>query len=233
MHWLEQKDTFNAHTTEAIHHGLETIEKMGATYSYVKMVPFVGTLIPDEPIQGPIFALGSTTMMRVAMERKWSPGVIFNENFRYEAWKGGYGNHLINRDGVVSRFEDAVPPVHLRKIFVRPCEDLKSFSGHLTDSETFLQWRDGILASDREHHDLPIRADTMVVISEPKIMLREWRLFVVGRRVVDASQYRAAGYGLSLSTDVDKDVLDFGQQMVDVWSPADHFVLDIAATPDR
>jgi hypothetical protein len=109
MHWLLQENISTEEQLAPYIEGLNAIKAKGATWSFVKLIPFAGDVIPNDDYRGKkVFALGSTSMIKAAQKRNWYPGVIFNGNFCYEACERGWGKEsMLNGDGVVCKFKDA------------------------------------------------------------------------------------------------------------------------------
>ena len=227
MHWLLQENISTPEQLEPYVRGLDSIKRIGATWSFVKLVPFIGDVIPDDDYTGKkVFALGSTSLITAAQKRNWKPGVIFDpETFRYEAWLKGWGKeNLLNGDGVVTRFANARID---GPVFIRPCEDQKTFTGRVIEEDELTKWQFCINDGEQSSDAYTLTNDTMVVVAPVKRILREWRFFVVNGKVISGSQYRDA-YGLCESELVDSYVYDYAQEMASRWQPATCFVLDIA-----
>lgn len=232
MHWLLQENLGTEERQKPYIDALNYLkDHHNITWSFVKLIPFADTVEPDNDYSNQeVFALGSTSLMRVAKLKGWYPGVIYNENFRFEKWLEHYGkNNLLNGDAIVSRFEDA--KILEPNAFVRPCEDLKAFDGMLIDSDVLTQWQKDISNGEKSTRAIQLNSDTMIIVSPIKIIYREWRFFVVNKTVITGSQYKNM-YGKCLSTDIDNDVIEFVKSMVIIWQPADCFVIDVADTPD-
>jgi hypothetical protein len=228
MHWLLQENLSTPEQLVPYISGLNAIKKIGATWSFIKLIPFSGEVIPADDYNGKkVFALGSTSLVLAAQKYGWKPGVIYNENFRYEAWLKGWGKeNLLNGDGVISRFANARID---GKAFIRPCEDLKAFTGFVIDEDYLTKWQFSINEGEKSTRSLQLTNDTMVVVAPPKLVLREWRFFVVNGKVISGSQYRTA-YSKNETADVDADVYAYAQNMADTWNPAPCFAIDIAST---
>ena len=234
MHWLLQHNLSTDEQRQRFVDALDSLKPLGATWSFIKLIPFAGDVEPDDDYTGKkVFALGSTSLIAGAKKRNWNPGVIYNpETFRHEAWIKGFGKeNMLNGDGVVQRFGD-VRPVSGTHVFIRPCEDLKAFSGQVIDADQLRDWVARTIEGEVSSRCLQLNTDTMVVVAEPKFLYREWRFFVVGGEVVAGSQYRDVYGQKREDPNVDPDVQRFTQRMVDKWKPADCFVLDIAATAE-
>ncbi len=234
MHWLLQHNLSTDEQRQEFVDALEGIRPLGATWSFIKLVPFVGTVEPNDDYSGrKVFALGSTSLILAAQRYGWSPGVVFNpEMFRYEAWLKGLGaENLLNGDGWVMPFGHRIGHMKLPhdKVFIRPCEDLKAFTGHVISVADLCDWQKRVKEGEISTRALQLTSDTPIVVSSVKSVLREWRFFVVGGKVITGSQYRTM-YGKSVSADVDRDVWDYAQKMVDLWQPAECYVLDIGET---
>lgn len=226
MHWILQENLYSEATRVDLDRQVAALGEVGATYQLVKLVPFFGLFQPEiaDP-KGRVIALGSTTMMKVVQERGWKPGIFINENFRFEAWRSGFGaENLFNGDAVVRRFADLEITSDR---FIRPCEDLKAFTGFVTTPAQWTDWKQRVLAGEKSTEFTQLDADTMIVAAEPRSIFREYRVFVVGGKAISASLYRTLD-GPERSADVDSDVYAFAQAMVDRWNPAEAYALDIA-----
>lgn len=65
-----------------------------------------------------------------------------------------------------------------------------------------------------------------------KDIYQEYRFFVIDGKVVTGSLYKQGGKPLS-SPIVNDDVLQFAEDMVNIWCPDRGFVIDIAVLPDN
>jgi hypothetical protein len=236
MHWLLQSNLATDEQRQQYVDALDTLKPLGATWSFIKLIPFAGDVEPDNDYTGKkVFALGSTSLILAAQKRGWLPGVIFDPvTFRHEAWLSGWGrNNLLNGNGYVARFGDPLPfTLDCVKIFIRPCEDLKAFSGHVIEAGNLRDWQKRVRDGEVSTRALQLSSDTKIVIAPVHNVLREWRFFVVGGKVITGSQYRTyfstyADRSAGITADVPADVTTFAQAMADRWSPAACFVLDV------
>lgn len=232
MHYLLQSNLSTeegqAPFVAALEHLCATVPT--ASWSFVKLVPFAGTIEPERDYGPRVFPLGSTSMTTASRIYGWTPGVVYDPiTFRFEAWRQHWGTaNLINGDAVVTAFGAAKATA---KVFMRPCQDLKAFSGLTLNPDELEDWQRRVGAGEQSTRTEMLSLQTPVIVAPVKVILREWRTFVVGGRVVAASQYAHLGRR-DRSAHVDADVLTFAQQMVDLWQPAPCFVLDIGETND-
>lgn len=232
MHWLMQQNLSTEAQLVPFIEALDSLKPLGATWSFIKLIPFVGDVEPDIDYAGrKVFALGSTSLILAAKKRGWSPGVIYDPViFDYRAWLKNLGKeNLLNGDGVVCRFEEAaevMADMGLNKAFVRPCEDLKAFTGEVMKRENLADWVARVKDGEVSTRALQLTSLTPVVVARSKFVYREWRFFVVDGKVISGSQYRDA-YGKREDVDVPPDVWTFAQAMVNLWPMAPCFVIDI------
>jgi hypothetical protein len=221
MHWVIQDGLFNETGFHDLTSVLETLE---LPHTLVKVIPFSHELEPKPEVENPIVVMGSTTLVKIAKSYGWGPGGWFNENFTFEKWREHWGNHLLNADSKVCRFED----INLTECsFIRPVDDLKSFSGMLVYPAEFAEWQQKICRYD----DGTITKDTLVTVAKPKIIRTEFRFFVVKGKVITGSIYKIGSMVLS-DANVDQCFYDWAQARVDEWQPDDAFVIDLANTPN-
>ena len=86
--------------------------------------------------------------------------------------------------------------------------------------ETIQRYSDGYMT---------LRPDTPISVSSVKEIAMEWRLYVVGGKVVAGSRYRQWGLPDIQPIDTNTAPWQFAQEMVDKWQPAEAFVLDVAS----
>jgi hypothetical protein len=224
---------------------VDTLNSLGLKHFVVKVVPGTDILLPAETdtsrstkdvedmehvevdASEPVIAMGSYTLAKIAKARGWTPG-SFTDNTSYEVWSKAWGpERLLNPRARVVTFGEA--DFDGEMAFIRPVEDSKAFPGNVFDREEFLHWKETVLKVTEASG--PLNKDTVVMISPPRVIYTETRLFVVDGKVVTASVYKR-GNRVVYDATFDEDIVAYGQECVDVWQPNEAFVLDIAQTPD-
>jgi hypothetical protein len=230
MHWLLQSNLSTEEGQRPFVDALNNLvaQEPTASWSFVKLVPFAGTVEPERDYGPKVFPLGSTSMTTASRIYGWSPGVIFDpDTFRFEAWRDHWGRaNLINGDGVVTWFGNAVA---IDKVFMRPCMDLKAFTGLTLNPDQLVDWQRRVADGEQSTRTEMLSLTTPVLVAPVKVILREWRFFVVNGVVVSGSQYAHLGRR-DRSAQIDSDVWEFARDMVAIWQPAACFVLDIGET---
>lgn len=235
MFWIVQSNLYQEQNYQQM---MDALVRLGVEHQSVEVESFVGKeakLIPEPviPAGKAVFVCGSTKLMRMAIKRGWEPGSFMNANMRYEAWDAALGDELLNHGAKLAEFGSVELPEY-GEWFIRPCEDGKAFTGRPFYREEFNKWRDHLNASNGvvvnnnfERIARGVPDNTPVAFSPVRKILREYRFFVVDRKIVTGSLYKMGGK-LSTDSTVDEDVLAYAEKMVDRWQPSRAFVIDIA-----
>ena len=169
-----------------------------------------------------LFVLGSYRLSRMATEKGFYPGSFSNEHFNYASWTQHWTKeNMLNGEYLKQKVTDIQIPEHWDSVFARPLEDDKLITGGLFKKEDLLM---ALATKITEAHK-----DKFLIISEKKTILAEYRFFVIDGKVITGSLYKIRGQ-LITSESIDKDAAVYAQEMVDLWSPSQAFVLDIALT---
>lgn len=220
---------------EDTHKLASALDRMGLAYSWHKVVPFVGLLDPPAVVadKNAVVMFGSYSMWRTAKKEGYKPGVFVLRPFVGEK---PWHPYLLN--GADARF------VVLRDIpselagedtewFIRPVADNKEMAGTVMTSAEIVATAEKVLKLKKK--EIPrgsLRHDTELMLAKPIRIMKEWRLWVVGGRVVTWSLYKE-GARLVYRHEIDDDALEFAQRMVDI-NPgySDAFVIDVCRTAD-
>ncbi len=209
------------------------LDRLGLSYSWHKVVPFVGTLIPEPvvPDSKAVVMFGSYALWRYAEAKGYAPGVFTLRPFvQEEAWQP----YLLNGpDALFLSLRDI--PERLRDDsnawFLRPVGDGKEEPGSVKSAEEIIQMASRVLAlAESEIPAGSLRHDTLLMLTKPVHIMKEWRLWVVAGEIVTFSLYRE-GRRVVYRHEIDDDALAFAQEMVDI-NPgyATAYVLDVCRT---
>lgn len=225
MRWIIQENLYNE---TGFHDLLRALDMIGSPYSVHKVVPFSHELIPEPVIQPGerVIVCGAYTMTKIAAREGWSPGAYMNGNFEFEVQVDNWRSLMLNDESYVCRFDQVEK--WYEPFFIRPTSDSKVFAGEVMYWEGFCEWRDRVLALDWE---ASLQPDTMVIVSRVKKILKEYRTWVIGGKIVTSSLYKE-GNRVLYSTLVPDGVIEFANDCIKRWSPHDAYVLDIADTGD-
>ncbi len=213
----------------------EALDRLDIAYTWHKVIPFVGTLTPEPvvPDRESVVLFGAYSLWRHAQAHGYWPGVFKLRPFVHEhAWHP----HLLNgADALFLHLRD-IPerlPDDGRRWFLRPVDDSKEEPGNVKTTSDIIQMAQRVLALDED--EIPsgsLRHDTLLMLTKPVDILKEWRLWAVDGRIVTYSLYKE-GSRVVYRHEIDNDALAFGQRMVDLnpgYSQA--YVIDICRAED-
>lgn len=227
MHWVVAE---NIYREAGVDNLLQVLKQEGIPHSVHKIIPFIGGIEPDIDIDGPVMLMGPYSMLRVAQRKGWTPGVFDLSQVTYGEHIAHWGGHMLNADAIFCAFSDVGENVADDVFFMRPVFDSKVFAGKVFDLDEYAKWRHSVVVLG-EDDGAGLRADTRVMVSSPKVISREYRLWVVDGRVVTASLYRQGGRSIH-SPIVEDSIKSFGRERASEWMPNRAFVLDVAQLPD-
>lgn len=233
--WLIERGVYREHAA-----AFKTeVERQGMVCAEVDYRP--GKQPPSD-ILGPISLAdnacvvlwGTLPLMRqIQLRRAWVPGGwCHHDNLNCSAYYAYFGQYLLNRYYSIL---PGVEAIRLQEqlfaefgpedeVFVRPNGVHKLFTGTAAHKDNFCD----AIASSR--YD----PTTLIVISTPQEIGREWRLVIAGNDIVASTQYRNTG-AISVSQGCPQVVLQFASEMLhDVrWRPDPVFTMDICESNDK
>jgi hypothetical protein len=199
--------------------------RLGYPSLSVKVTPFSDE-VPDVPSDRPVLFYGSARFIQnVQRLGRWIPGAFWEERlFRFSTLLQNYGSHMLNASAQISTMAEFAAQTmnETREFFIRPDRDLKEFAGGIFTFAEFRDWADRLRPGGFE-----IDLSMPIVAADPLVIDEEWRLFVADQRVVTGSLYRQSGE-LCVSRALPDNVMQFGNLIARLWSPAPLFALDVA-----
>lgn len=203
---------------------IDSIKRMGLKYDIVKHRPFTHDIVtlnhkPYSTTDKNVFVWGGTGMAKTASKLGWIPGSLLNDNHNFEVYSKHYGKNMFNSDSIILNFEMCDFSMLPNLFFARPTLDNKSFTGKVFSKDEFINLHTQFKANKWN-------TNFNIQIATPKNIQKEFRFWVVGDKVVTGSLYR---YGQNVFYDnvIDDDAFDFAQNMINIYKPAQAFVIDI------
>lgn len=231
MHYIIQDGFFNETGMTDL---VDYLERLDIPFTLVKVVPFVGEIIPDVEVAGNVICFGSYSMRHHAKKKNWYPGVFDLEEIADQLYTvpNVWTKHLLNADSVICSFADVgitANNLGLQEFMLRPVSDSKVFAGGVMRLSDYMEWRR--LVVDLEEDDgTSLRANTECMVSAPKQIYSEYRIFVIGDKVVTQSQYKINSR-VQYSRQVGDDVISFAKERIAELHLADAYCLDLCRTP--
>lgn len=231
IQWVVQNNLTKPELMEDLKGACAAIE---VDHIEVKVIPFSADL-PDYPEEKHSIFYGSTTMMYNVLEKyKKSgrvPGLFFYEDtFTMENYFNKWGKHMLNYDAGISSFRELIKKEYNpdQLLFIRPNDDSKSFCGEVVEFNRVESWYNNLIGYENVKLDL----DTKIVAGEPYNIKKEWRLWIVNKKVVSSSQYKD-GQFLKKIKDAPVEVIEFAESRCNEYVPHDIFVMDICLCTDE
>lgn len=226
MHYVLQENVYNENGYESL---IRILERTGTPHTFVKVIPFVGELIPEPVLTGPVVCFGTYSMRNTAKKNGWTPGVWDLEEFDYATCIEHWKLEMLNHDSITFNLKDFGLIKDHSDAFYRPSGDNKHFSGGIKTHEEMKKLVDGTLALREDEVFYGLQPDTKIIRSSPKEIYSEYRTWFIDGKLVTASQYKQ-GDRVLYSEVVDEDILKYARDLVSVWNPAQAFVLDVCRT---
>ena len=167
-------------------------------------------------------------------EQRWQPGAFATtENYFCSNYVNHFGEYWLNRDYLMLPFGDVKRQKQLLfdtfgvdgRIFVRPDSPLKLFTGQTASFDSF--------DTDVEYmgfYEFPIQS--LVVVSSPKNVEREWRFVAANQDIVAGCLYCENGQFES-KPEVDDDAKKLAEKIASCdYSPDPVWIVDICQTSD-
>ena len=223
MHWVIQGNMFHEDKFADL---IAALVRFEIPHSLHKVVPFVGELEPDIDIAGRVICIGTHSMRHIAKKKNWYPGVfdLAEHDFRKQLER--WGEHMLNYDSRISRFEDAY--FNDDYAFIRPIDDTKHFSGLVTDRITLKAWQKQVCELKLDN-GTSLTADTMVQVNDPLEIWREVRYWIVKGDIVTSSVYKT-GKRVQYFSNIDETMDQYVRDRVSEWQPREAFVIDVCET---
>lgn len=214
VHWIVDRTL--GRSEGSYFHLIEQLERSETPHSVVLKPPGADyvTDLDGQPIDlainGPVFIVGTMGMKNVAAKQGWFPG--YADAPGQDELKTAWADHLLNHDGLTANLHTINPEWF--EFFARPVEDSKVFTGKVFRREEFLEWRGSV-------KDIP------VLIAPVKKIFAEFRLYVIGGKIVTGSQYKR-GDTVFYNGDLDSEMVKYAEARIAEYCPRRAFCLDIA-----
>ena len=229
INWILEKNIFDTEKEM-----IKIIESNGFSAHVFKYIPILCNIktIPVSNKEIVIF-YGSLNAASVINKKfNFWPGVIGNFDL-YDCcnYYPYFHKNLLNSNCAMLTFSDLIKKKKNlfskfgvnNRIFIRPNSGMKSFTGNLV---TWDEYEKMIDCGFQCYNEIP--ADSIVLVSKPKTIKKEWRFVVSGTEVIGGSQYRINGR-FKESSEVDLEAIEFVKNILlnTTYSPDIVWVMDI------
>lgn len=239
MHYIVQENIFRESHYNLL---LKTLDKFKLNYQLVRVYPFLDKVVElkdipdildniedlpdfklDDMLKDNTFIFGSVKLSRILSNYDITPGSQINDNHDFEVYSKYYGNNLLNNDSIICKVCDDI--IWKGSNFIRPTKDTKSFTGKVFNKE---DWEQLVDAGIRNNNKI-FTKDTTIQVCSVKEIQKEIRFWCVGGKIITGSQYTIGGK-VQYDSYFEEEAKEFAQKMVNLYQPADAFVIDICLT---
>lgn len=209
----------------------EILKAKNIPYSFHKIVPIAGELLPHIPkhIKNAI-CIGPYSMRNYCKQYNLYPGVYDIEEFDFRIQLQKWGDRMLNANSKVLKFEQ-LPTLKLsdnKDYFMRPVNDSKVFAGNVFTGKEIMDWYEKVVVLEDDYGDT-LTAKTVIQVIEPINIQKEARFWVVNGEIVTHSIYKV-GHMVKYKPLDDQNMLNFAKECINIWQPHKAFVIDICTT---
>lgn len=205
---------------------IQVLEELNIGYETIELYSDTET-IKIKADREDVFVFGSVKLARLAKANtNWYPGSFYGGNHLFEVYSQYYGDNLLNDKVDIFKFGEAIEWTPNENKFIKPYKDAKIFSGKVF---TQMKWQDFVADSLANPRTPLLTSGSMVQASVPQTIIKEARLWIVGKQVVAGVYYRFHN-DTAFELDVASDGIEFAKAMLDIFNVAEAFVMDICLT---
>jgi hypothetical protein len=217
MHYIIQSNIYKEVNFDLLIHALKNLD---LSFETVKVLPFIDSY-DFETSRKDVFIFGGVKLAEYTKDLNFSPGSLFGKTENFEDYLKYFRNHLLNGDSTIHNVSDELTFTGVK--FIKPLDDNKLFNGKLFDNMYWNSEQSNLI------YDKSYNPNLKILVSSPKTIYREVRLFIVDGKVVTGSQYMF-GNKFMTSKYIGQNVIDYANEIIKIHNIADCYVMDIAET---
>ncbi|MDJ1506930.1 ATP-grasp domain-containing protein [Xanthocytophaga agilis] len=227
LQWVVQRMLTDSNDIQKIRQACESVS---IDFFEVDIIPFTDQL-PEFPLDKQSIFYGSTNFMNLVYAHPELRKGLFLDKvaFTIENYLSKWQRYMLNSDALVVTFQElmAMPYNEDQLLFIRPNEDSKAFAGETRFFKDIADWYYRLTQIE----NINLSLDTKIIVGEPYNIKKEWRLWIVNKKVVAASQYREY-FKLKKVEGCPQEVIAFAEQRCQEYTPHPIFVMDIGHCGD-
>lgn len=174
-----------------------------------------------------VFVYGSVKLAMLAKENiHWKPGSFYGDNHLFEINSKYFEDNLLNFQTDVKRLVEKLEWSNNEEKFIKPYKIAKLFTGKVF---TKSKWENFVEEALSNPNTPLINEDSLIQISIPRNIIKEARLWIVGKQIVDAVYYKILK-DIPFEETVEEEGIAFTKKMISIFNVADAFVMDVCLT---
>ena len=230
VRWVVQSNLLSENDIELIK---DACDQLDIEFFPVKVIPF-STEIPYIPIDKKFnIYYGSTLFIDNVNQKLNNPKGIFysSEEFTMSNYINKWGNHLLSSEAQITNFNELCAKEYdvTSEWFIRPNADDKSFAGIIMDFQSIKDWKNKFQQFD----SVELNEKTEILVGPAYHIKKEWRNFIVDKKIISSSLYRKDHKLYISSTDIPNEMLQFVLARCEEYTPNSIFVMDIGLCGDN
>lgn len=217
--WLVQT---NGIRLEHVNKVWEAAQKY-ATAEEAIVIPFHDDL-DNDPILNEntvVIPYGSVRLSKIGLQRGWKGLYMNDSTFDSRIWLDNRDDMLNDESLIMPLSKLSTNMTEKEKIFIRPCEDHKAFTGFVADNTSIRLLKDSV---EKENHGYD--ENLLVSVSPVKEIYAEYRFFIVNGEVISGSSYVVNGR--TKSERADNNLISIAHEKAQDWLPHKTCVMDLA-----
>lgn len=202
------------------------LEKLQIPYEKIELNSSI-TKLEIKENRNDDFVYGSVKFAMLAMENNhWIPGSFYGGNHKFEVNSKYYGENLLNYQVEIRKLGDQLKWADDEEKFIKPYQYAKLFTGTIFTKKKWEIFRENSL----NNPSTPLLdKNSLIQISSPRDIIKEARLWIVGKEIVDAVYYKILK-DIPYEMHVEVSALEFAYKMVNIFNVAEAFVMDVCLT---
>lgn len=230
MHWILELPPDRLDLTEQDYSQIrlsKILEEKNLPFSFHKVVPIAGELIPGVEANKNAICIGPYSMRNYAKRQGIIPGVYDIEDMNFLVQKKHWGEQMLNSESKVITFKEltAISLIDDKEYFVRPINDSKVFAGGIFTGKELLSWHEKVVVLEDDYGDT-LTGNTIIQVMRPLQILREYRNWIIDGEIITSSLYKK-GDKVTYSNQVPEDVIAYVKECISIWQPHKAFVIDV------
>lgn len=143
------------------------------------------------------------------------------ENLKYSTYSAYIGKHLINEDFQILPFGEFIRRNIQNDVFIRPDKGNKSFTGLTIKKENFEHEINCLKKIQK------IEPETLIIITKPKQIIKEFRFIIANREVLTGSEY-SWEENFIYTNEIDENCLNIAKEIAkNKWQPDIVYTCDV------
>lgn len=174
-----------------------------------------------------VFVYGSVKLAMLGKQNSdWNPGSFYGGNHLFEINSKFYKENLLNYQTEVKELSEKLVWKDKEEKFIKPYKLAKLFTGNIFTKN---KWENFVENSLKDPHTPLMNSKSLIQISEPRDIIKEARLWIVGENIIEAVYYKILK-DIPFEEKVEEQGIEFAEQMISTFNVAEAFVMDICLT---